>query len=198
MSAPVVLGIAGSPRRGGNSDLLLDAFATGVTAAGGVMQRIVVASLAFEGCRACGACARSGECAVDDEMCGVYRALDAASAIAVATPVYFATVPSRLKALLDRCQPYWARRYLLHEPPPEHRRPGAVMVVGGGGDPYGTTCAVTPVRSVFAVLGVAVHDVLEVVGPDARGAIANDSAALGRAREMGRAMVMRCSDRRST
>ena len=59
------------------------------------------------------------------------RGLRAAStpptAIVIATPVFFATVPAVLKILYDRCQPYWARRYVLGEPPPDVRRPGALL-----------------------------------------------------------------------
>jgi multimeric flavodoxin WrbA len=86
-------------------------------------------------------------------MSEVYPRLDAADAILVASPVYFATVPAVLKALYDRCQPYWARRYVLHQPV-ERRRPGALLLTGGGGDPFGHECAATTTRSVFAVLGV--------------------------------------------
>jgi len=189
VSAPRVLCIAGSPRRPGNTDRLLDEFAAGVTEAGGIPVRLAAASLDLAGCRGCGGCSKTGECVVDDEMGEVYRLIDSATAIGVATPVYFASVPSQLKALFDRCQPYWARRYLLHEPAPDRKRPGAIMVVGGGGDPFGTACAVAPVRSVFAVLGVSGDDVLEVVGPDARGDVARDAAALASAREMGRSVA---------
>ncbi len=180
-----VLCILGSPRAHGNSARLLDKFADGVSEAGGVPVRLSVAELAIESCRGCGGCSATGVCVVHDDMDDVYRLLDGAHAIAVATPVYFATVPATLKVLYDRCQPYWARRYLLGERPRAHRRPGAVLVVGGGGDPYGTACALTPTRSVFAVLDVSVDGVVEVVGPDASGDVERHPDAIARAREAG-------------
>ena len=91
----------------------------------------------------------------------------AADAIVVATPVFFASVPSTLKALYDRCQPYWARRYVLGEPRPEHKRPGALLIAAGGGDPYGHGCVEAPTRSVFAVLGVELTDVVVAEPVDA-------------------------------
>ncbi len=189
MNGPRVLCIAGSPRRRGNTDRLLDEFEAGVKETGGVPVRIVAASLALAGCRGCGACSTTGRCVVDDDMCDVYRLIDESAAIAVATPVYFASVPSQLKALLDRCQPYWVRRYRLHVPAPAAKRPGAVLVVGGGGDPFGTSCAVAPIRSVFAVLGVSADDVFEMVGIDEPRDIVRDARALAQVREMGRRLV---------
>ncbi len=119
----------------------------------------------------------------------VYAQLDAADAIAVATPVFFATVPAVLKIVFDRFQPYWARRHVLGEPAPAHKRPGAILVVGGGGDPFGTGCAFSAVKSAFAVLGVSADITFECVGPDAPGDIVAHPEALKRAEEIGSELV---------
>jgi multimeric flavodoxin WrbA len=182
-----VLGIAGSPRRHGNSDSLLEACLAGARDAGAETGTLVVAEAGIAPCRGCNECSSTGACVVRDGMSAVYPRLDAADAIVVATPVYFATVPAVLKALYDRCQPYWARRYVLHEEPPP-RRPGALLVVGGGGDPYGHECAVRTTRSVFAVLSLdyVAEVVVEADSPsDAR----RHPDALARAREAGAGLV---------
>jgi len=185
-----VLCIAGSPRRNGNSEQLLDALALGVTEAGGRPVRLRAVDAGVSPCRGCNACSKTGHCVIiEDGMAAVYAELDAADAIVVATPVFFATVPATLKALFDRCQPYWARRYVLGEPRPAHKRPGAILVVGGGGDPFGTTCAVTATQSVYAVLSVSADEVLEVVGPDKASDITGYQDALERARAIGRELV---------
>lgn len=191
MTAKRVLCIAGSTRRHGNSDDLLDVLSEGVSAGGGDPVRLVASQLDIASCTACHSCSKTGECVIPDEMDQVYDLLDAADAIAIATPVYFATVPGPLKTLYDRCQPYWARRYVLGEPAPEVKRPGALVVVGGGGDPFGVSCAVAPSKSVLAVLGVSLDDVFELVGPDERGDARRDEAAVARARAMGRALAER-------
>lgn len=190
MSArPNVLCIAGSPRRNGNSDRLLTRLEQGVRDGGGEPVRLVASAAGIDPCRGCNACSATGQCKLRDGMDDVYPLLDAADAIAVATPVYFASVPASLKALYDRCQPYWARRYVLGEPPRARKRPGAIVVVGGGGDPFGTTCAVTPTRSVFGLLGVSVDHVLEVVGPDAPGDIDVHEESLAEAQRIGMELV---------
>jgi len=186
---PCVLCVAGSPRRHGNSEQLLDALVCGVEAAGGRAVKLVAAEAGARPCRGCNACSRDGACIQRDGMDSVYAQVDAADAVAVATPVFFATVPAVLKIIFDRCQPYWARRHVLGEPAPAHKRPGAILVVGGGGDPFGTGCAFTAVKSVFAVLGVSAETVFECVGPDAAGDMKRHPEALERAGQIGAELV---------
>lgn len=188
-SSPNVLGIAGSPRREGNSELLLDACLEGVRDAGGSARKIVVADLRIEPCRGCNECSTTGECVIDDDMAAIYPVLDASDAIVVATPVFFATVPSTLKAFYDRCQPYWARRYVMKQPAPETKRPGVLLVVRAGGDPFGHECAETTTKSVFAVLGVALSDEIVVEGVDAAGDVVGHPEALTWARGKGASLV---------
>lgn len=195
--APVILGVAGSPRRHGNSDRLLDECLASARAVGAETDLLVVAGAGIAPCRGCNACSSTGACVVRDGMQDVYPRLDAADAIVVASPVYFATVPAVLKALYDRCQPYWARRYVLGEPI-GRRRPGALLLVGGGGDPYGHECAVTTTRSVFAVLGLDYTGEC-VTRADSPSDVGGDPVALQCARDLGatltRDAVRRIADR---
>jgi multimeric flavodoxin WrbA len=188
-SRPRILCLAGSPRRYGNSERLLDALIAGVDAAGGEAVKLVAKDAGVSVCLGCNACSKDGRCIQRDGMDEVFAQFDAADAIVVASPVFFATVPAVLKTLIDRCQPYWVRRYILKEPRPATKRPGAVLLVGGGGDPYGTTCALNPIKSVFAVLSVSADRVLEVVGPDKPGDIVGEPDALQRAENIGRELV---------
>ena len=195
-AGPRVLGIAGSPRRAGNSDLMLDAALEGATGAGAGVARLVASELAIGPCRGCNACSRTGACVVtSDGMAEVYRALDEADALIVATPVYFASVPSTLKALYDRCQPYWARRYVLGEPAPDPKRPAGLLVVGGGGDPYGPDCAVTTTRSVLAVLGVGLEEKVVADRIDARGDIEAHADILDACRLLGSRLAHTAAER---
>jgi multimeric flavodoxin WrbA len=190
-----VLCIAGSPRRHGNSERLLDALIEGVERAGGVATRLVVRDEHIGACTGCGGCGGNGHCVRGDGMSAVYAQIDAAQAVVVSTPVYFATVPAILKCLLERCQPYWVRRYVLDEPRPSHLRPGAILVVGAGGDPYGTSCAIAPVKSAYAVLSVSAEHVIEVVGPDEPGDISGHSTDLDEAARLGETLVREVAER---
>lgn len=181
---PRVLCIAGSPRRHGNSERLLDAFIRGVNNAGGLAEKLVVVDYGVAPCRGCNACSRTGVCIVDDRMHEIYPLIDSADAIVVSSPVFFATVPAVLKAVYDRCQPYWARTHVLREPR-QAKRPGGMLVVGGGGDPFGNGCAITTTKSVLAVLGVQYEVELQVEGPDAPQDVEQRPDALAEAESLG-------------
>jgi multimeric flavodoxin WrbA len=186
---PRVLCIAGSPRRKGNSERLLEACAAGIREAGGEPDILVAVEADVQPCRGCNSCSWTGVCVITgDGMAGVNERIDAADAIVVASPVYFATVPAVLKTVYDRLQPYWARVHRLGEPRPA-RRPGALLVVRGGGDPFGFRAAVDTTKSVFAVLGIAYIDELCVEGPDAAGDVLQYPAELARAAEIGVGIV---------
>jgi multimeric flavodoxin WrbA len=127
-------------------------------------------------------------------MDDIYARIDAADGLAIATPVYFATVPAVLKTLYDRCQPYWARRHVLGEPVRKPYRPGAVLIVRGGGDPYGSECAMSPTNSVLAVLGVETVESAEAFA-DRAGEVEQDSEMLAEAGAIGARLVVE-ADRR--
>lgn len=181
---PLVVGLAGSPRRHGNSEQLLDVFLDGARGAGAEVRKIAIVELGLSPCRGCNACSLTGECVQRDRMSEVYEALDAADAVVVASPVFFATVPGILKVAYDRCQPYWARTHVLGLPKPA-RRPGALLLVRGGGDPFGFRSAVDPTRSVFAVLGLDIVALQRVAGPDSPSDMGRRPEELEHARVLG-------------
>lgn len=195
-SRPLVLGIAGSPRRGGNSDTLLAAALDGAAEAGAATDTLVAAGLGLAPCRGCNTCSRTGECILSDPWRDVFARIDGADALIVASPVYFATVPAVLKVLYDRMQPYWARTHVLGRERPV-RRPGAILLARAGGDPYGFDAAEATTRSVLAVLGIDVLDALRVAGLDAAGDVAHDPAALTSARLLGNEVALEAIRRRS-
>ncbi len=179
-----MLGFAGSPRRHGNSEQLLDACLAGAEDAGARAHKIVPAELAIHWCRGCNSCSITGECVLHDEMRDVYRQIDAAAAIVFASPVFFASVPGLFKVLLDRMQPYWARTHVLGQPRPP-RRPGGLLLARGGGDPYGFLAAEYPLKSVSAVLGLDLLGEVKVTDVDGPGDVGEHPDALDRARALG-------------
>lgn len=186
-----VLAVAGGPRRHGNSERLLDACIEGVREVGVLVDKLVLVEHDIRPCRGCNACSLTGECVIQDGMSDVYPRIDDAGAIVVGSPVYFATVPAVLKAFYDRMQPYWARRYVLHEEPSGPRRPGGLVAVRGGGDPFGFVAAVYTTRSVFAVLGIDYEEEIKVAGVDSPGDLGRHPDRLDEARVAGRRVAER-------
>lgn len=131
-----MLGIAGSPRRHGNTETLLDRFLAGAESAGGAVQKVIAARLQIAGCIACNGCWRDGRCVVQDDFQQIYESLIAADVIALAAPLFFWNLPAQVKTLVDRAQCQWARRVvlkrLLAPTPAGHiRRRGVFICVGG-------------------------------------------------------------------
>jgi multimeric flavodoxin WrbA len=93
---------------------MLDEFLRGAREAGASAASYSAADLNIEPCRGCGACEKTGECVIkDDDMGQLYEPLATAPMIVVSTSLFFYDVPAKGKALIDRTQPLWSRRYPL-------------------------------------------------------------------------------------
>ncbi|MBR4885591.1 MAG: flavodoxin family protein [Lentisphaeria bacterium] len=97
-----VLIIGGSPRIGGNSDILCDQFAKGAIEAGNQVEKISLAGKKIGFCTACYTCEKTGACPQKDDAAAIIEKMLAADVIVLATPVYFYTMSAQLKALIDR------------------------------------------------------------------------------------------------
>lgn len=104
-----VLILSGSPRRGGNSDLLCDEFLRGATEAGNEVRKIFVREQHIGYCNACYACRETGECVLRDGMAVVLDAMHWADVIVLASPVYFYSVDAQMKAVIDRTVAQWTK-----------------------------------------------------------------------------------------
>lgn len=102
-----VLIISGSPRKGGNTDMLCDRFAEGARDAGNQVTKLRVADLDIHMCTGCDSCVRTGTCVYRDDMARVRDEMMAADAIVFASPVYFYTISAQIKALIDRMVPFY-------------------------------------------------------------------------------------------
>jgi len=111
-----VLGIYGSARKGGNTDLLLDKALEGAESAGAEILRIYARDLKMSGCRACGGCDKTGKCVIQDDMQSVYPVLEKADIIFLASPMYFYGLTGQVKLLIDRAQAMWSKRMLEKDP----------------------------------------------------------------------------------
>ncbi len=172
-----VLLVYGSPRRGGNTDLLLDRLAAAFEHAGTPVARLRCADLRVRPCVGCGGCAETGECVIrDDDMPGVYRAVDRAAALVVGSPVYFLGPPAPLKAVIDRFQCHWARVNLLNRRP-RRRRAGALLATAGSPSHSVFTCLHRIVDAWFEVLGIEGVANLFLENVDERGRVAEDPRA---------------------
>ena len=111
-----VLGIYGSPRKGGNTDQLLDSALEGARSAGAETRSLYARDLEMSGCLECGGCDKTGTCVVKDDMQSVYPLLEESEIILVASPIFFYGLTAQLKPVIDRSQAMWSRRMIRKSP----------------------------------------------------------------------------------
>ncbi len=185
----MVLGIYGSPRKGGNTDLLLDACLDQALAGGAGVERVYCRRLKMSGCIGCGGCDETGECVLDDGMQQVYPLIEQAGAVVLASPVYFYGPPAQAKALIDRSQACWSGR-MLKKTTPEARKSydsgqGFLISVGATKGKRMFECMELTARYFFDALDMSYQGGLLVPSVEAKGRIASDAAALEQARALG-------------
>lgn len=186
--AVTVLALAGSSRRGGNTDTLLDWCLDAARGEGAEIVRFRLCDLDLRGCRACDACFKDGHCIQQDDMQQLYPHLRAADSIVLAAPVYSMGMPGVPKMMIDRAQPFWALKYVLKQPlnePGGPQRLGAFLSCAGTDLPAVFEGSRRTIRYLWHVLGVT--SIGEVLCPevDARGEIEQQPGARTAAEDIG-------------
>ncbi len=107
-----VLGIVCSPRKGGNTEIMVKE-ALAVTREGGAETELVlIADKNIAPCDGCEACNETSVCRIKDDMQPIYQQLEAADAIILGTPVYFRNVSAQAKTIIDRTYSFRRQRRL--------------------------------------------------------------------------------------
>ena len=102
-SGKKVLVLMSAGTRSGNTDRVTDAYIKGLVERDHNVTKVYLGSMRLEGCRGCGACQRlSHRCAVQDGMQELYPLFAQCDTVVMASPLYFWTITSRLKAFIER------------------------------------------------------------------------------------------------
>jgi len=181
----------GSPRIKGNTDLLLDEALKGAQSQGAEVEKIIVDKLNIAPCREYYGCLRDGNCVIRDDMDGIYPKLLEADGVIVASPIFFYGLTSQVKALIDRCQALWARKYILKRNPSRSGRQGAFIAVGATKGKKLFDGSILTVKYLFQSIGVEYAAELLIRGVDKKGEIRDHPTALKDAFDMGRKIAQR-------
>jgi len=181
-----ILGLVGSPRKGGNTEQLMERVLAAAREAGAETKLFTVAGRAIAPCSACDACLNNPDefCAIEDAMAELYPLMEWADAIVFGSPVYMGTMTAQLKAVFDRSRPLW-------------RKPGGLLqkaaaaVVVGEGRWGRQEFALQTIYWAAANHGMIVFEPeADVCGvADAPGDIENDEQALRAAANLGRRLA---------
>ncbi len=188
-----VLGISTSPRRQGNTELLLDEVLRGARDAGGSVDKIVLNDLKVAPCNECESCVEAGGCVLQDDMQTIYAKLIECDRLAFASPIFFMGLCAQAKALVDRCQALWIKKYVRKEDvvPPDRvpLRKGLFISVGGTRGEKLFKCAQLTIKYFFDVIEMEYAADLTFRRVDAKGAILDHPTAMSDAYEAGRKLV---------
>ncbi len=187
-----VLGIFGSPRRGGNTETLLEEALKGAEREGAKVERLHLSDYTITPCKECHGCDDTGNCVILDDMEKIYPKLLEADLFILASPIFFYGVTAWAKALIDRSQALWARKYLLKDPSlgkEGKRRKGFFISVGATKGQKVFEGAILTAKYFFDVLNAEYVGELVFRGVEAKGDILKHPEALQQAFETGRKLV---------
>ncbi len=122
-----LLAIHGSPRKNGNTEILLDTFLNGINQHF-IVEKIRLSELNYQPCLECGKCEKQGTCILQDDFQLLYEKILKADFLVVATPVFFYNHTSYVQAFFERFQVFWIRKYLLKLPHPFNKQPKGILL----------------------------------------------------------------------
>ena len=188
-----LLALAGSPRRGGNTDTLLNEAVAGAAVKGAMVKQVILSDLDIAPCQHCDGCIQSGGvCVINDDMQWLSRDLRDYDRFIFAAPVFFMGLPAQAKAMIDRCQALWVIKYLMKKPiaiSPNIVRKGSFISTAGNThkDPF--SCSLATVKSWFVTLDIAYLEGLFFKGFDSYQAATHHPAAMKKAFMLGQNII---------
>ena len=187
-----VLGISTSPRLKGNSDLLLREALTGAESTGAEVEYLGLCDLKIGPCVECNCCYTTGRCRIEDDYQMVLDEMLDADRLIFATPIFFMTVCSQAKMLIDRGQCLWAGKHVLKKPlfDTGHRdRRAMVIAVGGSKSTKQFDSIRLTMKAYFDVLDIKYVANLFINKVDTCGAIKTHPSALKEAFRLGKKLA---------
>ena len=166
-----VIGIGFSPRSEGNSDILLEWALEGAKKAGAKVNKIFIRDLKINYCLGCRYCETTGECIQKDDFQKLCKELDRADFLIISTPIFFLGIPAHSKAMIDRFQTYWSRKYLLARPPYREKRNALVLMSAGSDVEDVFDCAKKTLRAFFQVAGFQAWQELGINAVDEKASV---------------------------
>jgi NAD(P)H-dependent FMN reductase len=191
-----VLAIAGSPRRHGNSETLLDWVLEGMnTDKDVVIEKVALTDANINPCKGCNACEKLNKCVQRDGMDIYHDKIVEADIILLSSPIFCMGVASQVKALIDRAQVFRSRKYVLKLPivPPDRKgkRLGVFLASAGQKWNYVFDAAIPSVKCFFHVIDIRDADIsyLMINGVDEKGAIEHHPTAKTDAEKLGKTVI---------
>jgi multimeric flavodoxin WrbA len=183
---PQVILLCASPRKGGNTDLMADAFARGAQAAGATVEKVYLDDLYL---RPAAEMADDPKMRVDlrqdDDARKLLDRVLAADVVLFASPVYWHGVTAQLKCFVDRWSCYWGQEWFKQA---MQKKVFAVVTAHGAPAPETAQQVIGPIEGWAAFLGARFAGAVSFAGRD-RAAVAGHPDVLAQCAELGRRAV---------
>lgn len=188
-----IVAFLGSPRKDGNTELLLRETVRGIERSGIRVETFNLNLMKIRPCQDCGGCKETGRCVIDDDMSEIYGAIREADRIIVASPIFFSGLSAQTKIMIDRCQNFYCEKYLLGKPIKEGKygRKGLLLLVGGQKKGVGAKCSEVTAEIFLKTISVSERKTFSFLGIDGKGAVLKHPEALKRAFEAGKEFAIK-------
>lgn len=175
-----IVGVVGSPRKKGNTEILMEEALAGARECGAETVLIPLADKDIKPCDGCRSCVKTGQCHIADDMQSIYPELLEAEGIIFGTPVYFFSVTGQAKVFLDRL-------YVLYRNCKLVNKVGGIIAVAGS---LGHAEVWKLYSLFFSLTRMLPADMVQGFSASAKGSIRRDRHAMKAAWELGREMVL--------
>lgn len=163
-----LLVLTASPRRGGNTEKMADAFIRGARQAGHSVTKYETAFKNIQGCRACDKCWSNGEaCARNDDFNELAGLLETHDVLLIASPLYWFSFPAQIKGAIDKLYAYGGAGGLR----PLGIKESCLFICGGDSDKEEYKPILQTYAGMVQFLGWGNRGVIQTGGLDAKGAI---------------------------
>ena len=98
-----VIGIVGSPRKNGNTNILVQQVLEGAEEAGAETRNFFLNEMNYKGCQGCGYCKSHDKCKLEDDLTELFDELASADGVVFGSPIYFGQFTGQMRLFLDRC-----------------------------------------------------------------------------------------------
>jgi len=177
---------SGSPRKGGNSDILADTFVSGAEGAGARVEKIRLFEIKFSPCIECGGCDDTGECILTDDVTPIYSKIERADVVVLSSPVFFYNITAYSQALVERSQAFWVRQYVLQQGQVGgKKRDGIFLSVGATKGKLLFDGSLRVMKYFFDAIGGRLSAALLVRGVEKKGQIKQMPGILKKAEKLG-------------
>ena len=187
-----VLAVYGSPRRKGNTSILLRRAVEGAREAGAEVEEIVLRDLKMSPCLEIYGCKKTGRCVIPDDFQDFHDKILESEGLMLASPIFFYSVSAHTKILIDRCQSLWVKKHWIDQIPMgmgTFKRKGLFISVGATKGKKLFDGALLTMRYFFEVLDMELWNALLYRGMDFEGDVLNHPEYLEEAYEAGKGLV---------